>query len=73
MSLWPAVVFSHSVELNLRLHLIMCVPSLILFTCVSVHEMVCVLFSVLLNTTIYHNSNNNPRKRLSGAAEHRSL
>lgn len=30
-------------------------------------------FSVLLNTTIYHYSNNNPRERLSRAAEHRSL
>lgn len=30
-------------------------------------------FSVLRNTTIYHNSNNKPKERLSGAAEHRSL
>ncbi len=65
------------VQLNLRLHLMMFVPSLILFTFVSVHKMMqfyfMYFFSVLLNMTIYHNSNTNPRERLSGAAEHRSL
>lgn len=63
-----ATLLSHpdAAELNLRLHLMMFVPSLTLFTFVSVHKMMqfffMYFFSVLLNTTIYHNSNNNPRE-----------
>ena len=80
VSVWPvdgdAISHPDAVEPKIALDNV-CAKFFLVYICQrsqNYQDLLYVLFlSVLLNTIIYHNSNNKPRERIRGAAEHRSL